>query len=639
MVKVRRGGRVKLWQVAAAAIVVVGTVGVSFGTWTWYGSNKNHNRVELETNAAQIAVSTRKTLDGYNDQIASAVALFKQPGLIDRGEFHAYVTYLDLYNRYKGIYGLGLISWVPGASLPRFVAGWRSDGDPSFAVSPPGDRAAYCLVDRFDESNLVSTIPLVGFDLCTFKTLLPFFEAATATGKVQAVAESALIAGPAYVGNFLLVAPVYSGDPTTVSQRRAQRVGWTAALVNGGEMLKVALGPASAHMGVELFSGAGVSPKQLIVSSPRGLKTGASGSVTEHFVDGGTWTLQVQPLAGAPGQTNPLLGPGVVFVTSLLLNLGLAAFVWDLGWGRLRARKSFMQSEERFESLASFSPVGIIELAQDGVALYFNPRLNEIAGVDDDFWRDHKWSDCVVPEDRPSVVQRALSAWTNKDDLGASFRLLRPSGEVRNVRVLAAPVRVGNDEPSSFVVTVQDVTEEVAATEALAFQAMHDSLTGLPNRALFLDRLTVELAHSARSGTELAVMFLDLDGFKFINDGMGHQAGDELLQAVAARLLNVVRAGETVARLGGDEFTFIFHVQGADRASVVAQRILDSLSEPIEIAGHEVVVTGSIGVVIPGPGAQAGAVLRDADARMYRAKETGRSRFEILDAARPGAVV
>ena len=221
-----------------------------------------------------------------------------------------------------------------------------------------------------------------------------------------------------------------------------------------------------------------------------------------------------------------------------------------------------------------------------------------------------------------------------------SIRLLRPSGEVRNVRVLAAPVIVGTDEPSSFVVTVQDVTEEVAATDALAFQAMHDSLTGLPNRALFLDRLGVELAHAARSGSDLAVMFLDLDGFKVVNDGMGHQAGDELLQAVAARFLDVVRAGETVARLGGDEFTFIFHdVRGADRAAAVGKRILDTLSEPSVIGGHEVVVTGSIGIVLPGPGARADAVLRDADAGMYRAKEAGRARFEIFDGEQHSATV
>jgi diguanylate cyclase (GGDEF)-like protein/PAS domain S-box-containing protein len=639
MVKERGGARVKLWQVVAVAILVVGSAGAAAGTWAWYRSNTSHNRAELQANAAQIAVSTRQTLDSYNGQIASAVALFTQPGLIDRTEFHAYVRYLDLYSRFKGIYGLGLISWVPAAQLPAFVAGWRADGDPGFTVAPGGSRPAYCLASQLDEKNLKSSIPLLGYDLCTVPKLLSVLNLSTANGKVQAVAESSIASGPEFQGNFVLVAPVYTGNPATFKQRLTQRIGWAAALVNGSQLLQAALGPAEAHLGVELFSGSGVSAKR-VVSSPAGLTLDAAGSVTEHFVDGGSWTLRIRPLSGAPGPANPLEAPAVVLVMALLFNFAVAGMVWDMGRGRLRARISFQQSEERFESLASCSPVGILELGQDGTATYFNPRLNEIVGVDDDFWIDHKWSDVVYPEDRPAAVANALSAWANKDDVGVSFRVLQPTGEVRNVRVLAAPITGGTDEPSSFVATVQDVTEEVAATEALNFQAMHDSLTGLPNRALFLDRLGVELAHAVRSGSDLAVMFLDLDGFKSVNDGMGHQAGDEILKAIAAQLQGEVRAGETVARLGGDEFTFIFHdVDGVDKAAAIAERILDALSAPIEVNGRTVVVTGSIGIVLPGPGAQAATVLRHADAGMYQAKESGRARFEIFDEEQHGVVV
>ncbi len=635
-----RGRPVKLWQVVAIAIAIVGSVGVSFGTWAWYGSNKNHDSAERQLNADQIAATTKKTLEGYGGQIASAVALFTQPGLIDRTEFHSYVKYLDLYNRYPGIYGLGLISWVPAPQLPAFVAGWQADGDPGFGVAPAGTRPNYCLLSQLDEKDLKTPINLVGYDLCSVPKLAAVLASSTDSGQVQAVAESALASGPLFAGNFVLVAPVYSGTPATVAERLSERVGWAATLVDGGRMLTAALGPARAHVRIELFAGSGVSPGQLVVSSPSGLKLGSRGSVTEHFVDTGTWTLRIQPLPGAPGPASPLLGPLVVFVTSLLLNLALAGLVWDLGRGRSRARRLFIESEERFESMAACSPVGILELDGDGKVQYFNLRLKEIAGVDDRFLHERSWMDCVHLEDRAAVLATARSAREGKDDVGASFRLVRPSGEVRNVRVLAAPVTGGTDVPSSFVATVQDVTEEVAATEALAFQAMHDPLTGLPNRALFLDRLEVELAHSVRSGSDLAVMFLDLDRFKVINDGMGHHAGDELLKALADRLLGVVRAGETVARLGGDEFTFIFHdVRGPHSAPKIAERILGALSEPIEIEGREVVVTGSIGIVLPGPGADAGVVLRDADAGMYLAKDRGRARFEIFDEEQGQSVV
>lgn len=640
MVKRRRLRPVKLWQLAAIAIVIFGTTGVTVGTWAWYDSNKNHNGVELRANAAQIAATTKKTLDGYNDQIASAAALFSQPGFVDPSSFHAYVANLDLYDRYKGIYGLGLISLVSAAQLPAFVAAWRASGDPGFAVSPPGARPTYCLLKVFDQQKLKTPIDLVGYDVCTVKSLLAVLDRATSSGAGQSLAESTLNPGPAYAGNFLMASPVYSGDPTTVAQRQAQSIGWVAALVNARQMLEAALGPSGSHFGVQLFVGSTTTAAQLVVSSPPGLKQGAPGSVIEHFTDSGAWTLRIHPLGGAPGPASPLQGPALVFAMAMLLNIGMAALVWDLGRGRLRARRSFMQSEERYQSLAASSPVGILELTKDGKALYFNRRLNEIAGVEDAFWHDHSWVDCVYPEDRAGALKSAHSASTQGGDLGASFRLLRPSGEMRNVRVLAAPVTGGADEASTFVVTVQDVTEEVAATEALAFQAMHDPLTGLPNRALFLDRLGVELGHSARSGTDLAVMFLDLDHFKVINDDMGHQAGDELLQALAARLLGVVRAGETVARLGGDEFTFILHdVHDVDEAAAAAKRILGAISAPVEIVGETVVVNASIGVVLPHPGAEAATVLRDADAGMYRAKESGRARFEIFSPDQTGAAV
>ena len=288
------------------------------------------------------------------------------------------------------------------------MASWRADGYPLYAVSPPGHRADYCLVNQFDESNLVSSIPLVGPDMCSFKTLLPVLQAATDTGTEQAVAESALVPGPAYAGNFLLVAAVFSGAPTTVAQRQAQRVGWVATLVNGSQMLRVALGPDQARHGVELFSGSEASPKHLIGSSPAGITSGPHGAVTEHLVDGGTWTLLVRPLAGAPGVTNPLVGPAVVFVTSMLLNLALAGLVWELGRGRLRARRSFMQSEQRFQSMASSSPVGILELNQGGMAQYFNRRLQEIAGVGEEDLREGNWLDCVHPDDRASGARARL---------------------------------------------------------------------------------------------------------------------------------------------------------------------------------------------------------------------------------------
>jgi diguanylate cyclase (GGDEF)-like protein len=165
-------------------------------------------------------------------------------------------------------------------------------------------------------------------------------------------------------------------------------------------------------------------------------------------------------------------------------------------------------------------------------------------------------------------------------------------------------------------------------------QALHDPLTGLPNRALFRDRLQHAVARSRRKDTTLAVLFLDVDNFKVVNDSLGHEAGDELLAALAPRLAEAVRAGDTVARFGGDEFVFLCE-DVADETEVldIAERVAQCFAKPISTAGGEQFVTASIGVAMPSSGHDSpDTLLRDADAAMYQAKARGRARFEVFDA-------
>jgi diguanylate cyclase (GGDEF)-like protein/PAS domain S-box-containing protein len=178
-----------------------------------------------------------------------------------------------------------------------------------------------------------------------------------------------------------------------------------------------------------------------------------------------------------------------------------------------------------------------------------------------------------------------------------------------------------------------DVTERKRAEAALEHQALHDGLTGLPNRTLFNDRLMHALAHADREGRSVAVLFLDLDNFKVINDSFGHEAGDTLLIEVAQRLRACLRASDTVARLGGDEFTLLVE-EGVDEpaAERLAQRITDEFCAPVRIADRDVVVSASIGIALSTP-RQSGpdTMLRKADAAMYQAKAAGKARYAIFD--------
>jgi diguanylate cyclase (GGDEF)-like protein/PAS domain S-box-containing protein len=185
-----------------------------------------------------------------------------------------------------------------------------------------------------------------------------------------------------------------------------------------------------------------------------------------------------------------------------------------------------------------------------------------------------------------------------------------------------------------YVVVLSDITQRKRDEERIRYQANYDALTGLPNRTLFMDRLTIALHQAERHGHRLGLMFIDLDGFKLINDTLGHDIGDELLKEVAQRLLVCVRQGDTVTRFGGDEFTIIMPDLGELRnVLAIAHRIIDTLKLPFLLRGNEAFISASIGITsFPDDAKTAQALIKHADAAMYRAKETGKANFQFFTA-------
>jgi len=183
--------------------------------------------------------------------------------------------------------------------------------------------------------------------------------------------------------------------------------------------------------------------------------------------------------------------------------------------------------------------------------------------------------------------------------------------------------------------SIRYAIERKRAEVLLAHQAMHDPLTGLPNRTLFLDRLEQALARSQRHPSSVAVLFLDLDRFKVINDSLGHETGDRLLMELAHRLSGVLRPGDTVARFGGDEFTILCDdIAGERAAAIIAERIAEAIALPFALEDDETFLTASVGIAMSsGAGSRAEGLIRDADAAMYRAKERGKARYEMFDEA------
>lgn len=208
----------------------------------------------------------------------------------------------------------------------------------------------------------------------------------------------------------------------------------------------------------------------------------------------------------------------------------------------------------------------------------------------------------------------------------------RKSGEAYPEWLTISAVRNEAGQTTNFVSIFHDITELKRQQEALEYQAQHDALTGLPNRVLLDDRLRMALAQLSRSGQKLGLLFLDLDNFKNINDGLGHGAGDALLVELSRRLERLLRAGDTLARLGGDEFLILLpEIEGLDTVSHIATRILDALGKPFHLGDVEYFVTASLGVTIaPDDGNEAGKLIKNADMAMYRAKSLGRNNYQFF---------
>lgn len=223
-----------------------------------------------------------------------------------------------------------------------------------------------------------------------------------------------------------------------------------------------------------------------------------------------------------------------------------------------------------------------------------------------------------------SPLQRSLRGETVHN---LELEMRTSEGAMRSVLANASPIKTRDGKLEGAVMALLDVTE----SRRYAHQAMHDALTGLPNRVLFMDRLDQALKARSRKPFLLAVLFLDLDDFKPVNDALGHSAGDTLLRAVAERMQGCLRPGDTLARFGGDEFMFLLDdLDDSGEAEMVAARIIELLERPFQVNEATVSISGCIGGVLPEPGAIAQAIVDQADAAMYQAKQQGRGHFIMI---------
>jgi len=339
----------------------------------------------------------------------------------------------------------------------------------------------------------------------------------------------------------------------------------------------------------------------------------------------------VLPLIAVPGSTKSIGLGSAVFVIPICLMLAETA-----AWGMSRlaaATEEIAEGEESVRQLFEGAPIGISKLGLDGRLIEVNRSFCEIVGRTQEDLVGVEMQSLTHPDDIAETTLQIRKLVSGEiDRLNLEKRYFHADGHVVWVSVNGSVVRDAHGTPLFLIGQIEDVTERRALREELALIAVTDPLTGLPNRTLFMEHLQQALHRAESTGHHVALMFLDLDRFKLVNDGIGHDAGDRLLRRVGQRLQGALRSADVLARFGGDEFTVLCEVADEREVTEIVGRLRQAMATPVAEPDFEQFVSLSIGVALSTSGSMAPSVLlRCADVAMYQAKHLGPGRFVIYE--------
>ncbi|WP_413298821.1 EAL domain-containing protein [Bacillus sp. 1P10SD] len=292
------------------------------------------------------------------------------------------------------------------------------------------------------------------------------------------------------------------------------------------------------------------------------------------------------------------------------------------------AQINLIEAEAKYRSLVENSQVGVYIL-QGGKIVYVNPRLCEMTGYAYNEFIGFNLTNLILPEDLPSVQENVQKLFTNERiSMTDQFRIICKDKRIVSLEVFGSKIEYEGKD--AIIGTIIDITDRKNTEQMIKHMAYHDQLTDLPNRYLLKEKMDELIRESSENNNVFALLFLDLDRFKIVNDTMGHEIGDKLLIEVSARLRDCLDEKDIISRYGGDEFTILLPMSNVDRAREVAKSILISLSNPLQLNYHEVFVTPSIGIsMFPDHGFTYDMLIKHADLAMYFAKSLGKNNYQF----------
>ncbi len=623
-------------------LILLGGAGLTWLQFEAFSQRESRERIaRIELHTGELVAALERRLAANEVLLRGVAGLFASSDRVDEQEFRTFVAGMNPARNYPGIRYVGFVRWMPpGISEPALPD----------APHPLGSREAYSSI-VFIEPLTVINRSLLGQDMMTDPDARSAMQRAADTGQTVMTETARLAREP----GFMLFTPLYRGgtDLTTPEQRRAAFIGWAYAPLQVEVMLDNLLASEFRSLGQRLSLWL-YTDKGTLLHGPASSSAAASPYTAERVTDnfGQEWRLLVSPLpeywsgeTGIPtsrwiGLTGTTL-TGLLALTAWLLVRNHLR-VGGLLDATLRANRRLAESEAALRlagAVMEVSPIGIVVTDAQRRIVSVNPAFTRITGYG---------AEEVIGQD-PHMLASGRhddgfyrTMWLQIDRTGIwEGELLnrRKAGDEYAQMLSISRVRDATGQVVNYVGMFQDVTERREAEDRIRYLAHHDHLTGLPNRAHFLSQASQELASAKRYGRRLAVLFIDLDRFKPINDTHGHEAGDAVLIGVAKRLKHLLRESDLVCRQGGDEFVVLTpEYRDTEGLKELAHKLCDTIAAPYEVGDLRLSLSASIGIATyPEHGQSLDALIQNADAAMYLAKSDPSERVRLAQPAAPPA--
>lgn len=634
-------------------LVLLISLSVSYQLWKSAQSEKELG-LQTEFNFTVLDAGRRieQQMLGYEKLLSGVQGFFAASTAVDRSEFRAYVNALNFEKNYPGIQSLGFTLLIPRERKDQHIVSVRREGFTEYSIRPEGLRDTYTslvYIEPFSGRNLQA----FGYDTYTDPVRRAAMERARDTGLSSISARIKLLqeTGAQVQAGFLMWLPVYiNGAPhDSVFERRRNLIGWVGAAFRMDDLMASIFDRSDNKIDIEIYDGKEVSEQTIMHDADNEhhkVRTTASRFQNIRVLDiaGHQWTMVISSLPAFEERMNDekpaLLAWGGITV-SILLALITAILVYGRTLAlhsaqalkqelaeRRRAEADMRLAEKVFDSVDA----AVLVTDQDNRIIKVNPAFTMITGysaAEAMGKTTHMLSSGAHP---PEFYKEMWTTLKANGSWQGEISNRRKNGEFYTEWLAINEVRDKEGNLTHYVALFSDISERKAEEAQMHNLAHYDPLTGLPNRTLLSDRLQQAITAAKREKSHMALMFIDLDKFKPINDTLGHHIGDLMLKEVAKRMLACLRESDSAARIGGDEFVVLLPLLEAQSdAFAVAEKIRHALFQPFELAGHSLNISSSIGVAVyPEHGSDEKTLLRNADTAMYFAKASGRNNVMIF---------